>query len=74
MRTFKQLPEGEVATGDIVRKFGAMDEGEFGLVLEINGNEFGNKFLKILKFNGKIKIWYQEKTKVVYKGGMCEYG
>ena len=63
-----RLMPSEVKVGDLVKKAGPMDAGEIGLVLSIQENEFKNKFLKILKVDGTIKVWYEAKVKIVNEG------
>jgi hypothetical protein len=44
--------------GDMIIKEGDSDAGQAGVVLEINTNILGHKFIKALTSDGKIKIWY----------------
>ena len=44
--------------GDMIIKEGDSDVGQSGVVLEINTNILGHKFIKALASDGKIKIWY----------------
>ncbi len=44
--------------GDMIIKEGDSDVGQSGVVLEINTNILGHKFIKALTNDGKIKIWY----------------
>lgn len=44
--------------GDMIIKVGDSDVGQTGIILEINTNPIGNKFIKVLSSEGKIKTWY----------------
>lgn len=46
--------------GDMVLKVGDSDFGQTGIILEINTNSIGNKFIKVLSDEGQIKTWYAE--------------
>jgi len=44
--------------GDMIIKVGDSDYGQTGIILEINTNSLGNKFIKVLSDEGQIKTWY----------------
>ncbi|MDB4337619.1 hypothetical protein OAA09_01215 [bacterium] len=51
--------------GDIVIKRGDMDIDEIGLIVEMYTNDLGNSFLKVLRHDGTLKVWFAELVEVV---------
>ena len=55
----------QLKPGDIVLKKGDLDKGELGLVLELSQTPIGYKFVKVMKDDGIIKMWYAELVEVL---------
>jgi hypothetical protein len=54
------MGNNKMKVGDMVLKVGDSDFGQTGIILEINTNSIGNKFIKVLSDEGQIKTWYAE--------------
>ena len=53
--------------GDLVRKNGAYDRGQIGLVVLKKTNAVGHTLLTVLKFNGHLGVWYANTCCIVDK-------